>query len=136
MIDANALVMRWISEELGTDRVWSPQLPGYDNTTGAGFQPEDGPGIVVSVVNEKTHPEIPLVKSSVRIDVWADVGQGDIARERYLEVRDMIHGRTNVDFDVDGHVLSCLEESNQDLTDPDVGWARVESVFELELRAN
>ena len=137
MIDANILLRRWLVEGLGTERVWTVSLPEYLPDTGEGFRPEDGPGIVISTRGGQSHTEIPIIRPSMQVTVWAGPNQQEEARELYNDVFALIHGRTNVDFDTDGYVLSCLEETHgQDEVDPDEGYARVVGFFNLFLRSN
>jgi hypothetical protein len=112
-------------------------LPEYNTTTGDGFRPEDGPWIVLQIRGGNAHAEAPIIAPSVQVRVWAGPEQFLSARARYLQVFDLIHGATSVDFDVDGHVILCVEEvQGQDITDPDTGYASVISFFELRCRSN
>jgi hypothetical protein len=137
MIDANALLRRWIAEGLSTNRVSATVLPEYEPSTSEGFRPEDGAWIVIDCRGGSAHIEAPIISPSMQVRVWAGVRQFLEARTRYLEVFDLIHGQTFVDFDVDGHVILCYEEvQGQDITDPDTGYATVLSFFQMKCRSN
>jgi hypothetical protein len=132
--DENALVVRWISEALGTTRVSATVLPEYEPETGDGFRPEDGPWIVVSCRGGTVHREKVWIVPSMQVRVWAGENQPDIARARYLQVLELLDGAANLDFDVDGYLLLCWNESlGQDLTDADTRYANVNSYFALKL---
>jgi hypothetical protein len=132
--DANALLRRWISEGLNTQRVSATVLPQYEAETGDGFHPDAGPWIVVSVRSGQVHPERVWIEPSMQVRVWAGGNQPDVARARYLEVFDLLDGATNRDFGDDGYVILCSEEmQGQDLTDHLTGYVNVNSYFKLRL---
>lgn len=132
MIDANALLRRWIATGLSTTRVSAVVLPEYNIETGDGFRPEDGPWIVLNVRGGDPKTESPILKASMQVRVWAGSEQFLAARTRYLQVFNLIHGQTGIDFDVDGRVIACYEEVHgQDLPDQDTGYASVIAEFFL-----
>ena len=132
MIDANALLRRWIAQGLNTPRVSAVVLPDYNPDTGDGFQPSDGPWIVVNVRGGLSETEAPIIKPSLQVRVWADQDQFDIARSRYLEIYDLIQGQ-QIDLDVDGRVIACSEDQQgQDVVDQDTGFATVIAFFTLQ----
>jgi hypothetical protein len=137
MIDANALLRRWISEGLNTQRVSATVLPQYEAATDDGFNPQSGPWIVISTRGGLAHPEAPIITPSLTVRVWAGFNQFDVARARYLEVFDLIHQQTSVDFGDDGYVISCSEEvQGQDVTDPETGYATVIADFGMKCTSN
>lgn len=137
MIDANALLRRWIAEGLGTERVSAPVLPEWRPETFDGFNPKDGPWIVISRRGGLAHSEADLFMPSVQIRVWADAEQFPVASARSIEVFNLIHQQTSKDFDQDGYVISCLQEgADQDVVDPETGYATVLSFYGLKCTSN
>lgn len=132
--DANALLRRWISEGLNTQRVSATVLPEYEKETGDGFRPEDGPWIVISIRGGTAHAERVWIEPSMQVRIWAGVNEPDIARARYLQIFDLLDGVNNRDFDTDGYVIGCYEQQQgQDITDQDTGYATVNSFFALRI---
>jgi len=132
--DENALLRRWISEGLGTERVSCTVLPEYERETGDGFKPSDGPWIVISCRGGNAQPEGAWVEPSMQVRVWA--ATPDAARERYLEVFELLHLGPTVDYTADGggRVILCeLQSVGQDLTDQDTGYPNVNSFFGVRI---
>jgi hypothetical protein len=131
MIDANALLRRWISQGLATQRVSAVILPDYVPETGDGFQPSDGPWVVVNVRGGTAYDEAPIIKPSMQVRVWAGRDQFMLARAVYLQLFDLLDGE-QIDLDVDGRVIACNEETQgMDVVDPDTGFATVIADFSL-----
>jgi hypothetical protein len=130
--DENALLRRWISEGLNTQRVSATVLPEYEAETGDGFRPADGPWIVVSARGGNAHPENAWIETSMQVRVWAAPNQPDVARALYAQVFELLDGN-GIDFGPDvGRVIWAENEViGQDETDIDTGYVNVNSYFKL-----
>lgn len=135
MIDANELLRAWILSSgavttlVGTgnanEGVYCGDLPEK-------FDPKLGPGVQIRREGGLGSSEIPgLIDARMRVRVWADVEEYDVASQVYGAIYDLIHGSTDLTNDF-GTVVRCIEiTSPQDLTDPDTGWSTVIGFFSL-----
>jgi hypothetical protein len=136
MIDANALLRRWIAQGLNTSRVSCVILPDYLPDTGDGFRPSDGPWTVINCRGGTAETEAPIIKPSMQVRVWAGPNQFLLARATYLAIYDLIQGG-QINLDVDGRVIACSEDQQgQDVVDQDTGFATVIAFFTLQACAS
>jgi hypothetical protein len=94
------------------------------------FDPKLGPAIQLVRSGGGSHDEITvLVNARVQVRVWADVEQYQLASNVYGAINDTLHGVTMVSL-ADGVILSALEATGpQEMSDPDTGWAAVNSFY-------
>jgi hypothetical protein len=101
------------------------------------FNPKLGPGIQIFRSGGSSHSEIlVLVNARVQVRVWADQEQYQVAADVYSAINDTLHGATNIVLP-DGVMMSALETMGpQEMTDPDTGWAAVNSFYAVMARPN
>jgi hypothetical protein len=142
MVDTGKIVREWmlatsaITSLLGTD-VNSNVCIYVGDDLPEGFNPKNGPGILISRRGGKPHPEIvSLVDNRVQIKVAADVENYLEAWTVYGVIHDTIHGATMQTFGSDGTVVRSTETtSGQEMTDPDTGWCYVISFYQIQAHA-
>ena len=161
MIDSNALVRTWlltpqlaIEGELVTNQVpvvladlFTAGVPPNDTPNRvyagkliAGFNPQNGPGLVVLVGGGTTagsgggsaRPEVPLREPRMQVRAWANKDQFDVARKVYGAAYDWMQRRNNINLGDAGYIWSCLEQvEGQDIADPHSGLATVMGYWKL-----
>lgn len=101
------------------------------------FDPKLGAAIQIFRSGGASHDEITvLVNARVQVRVWADVERYQLASDVYSAINDTLHGVTGVTLD-DGTILSALEVTGpQEITDPDTGWATINSFYAVMARPN
>jgi hypothetical protein len=134
MKDPIATVVEWLSSDSGVTALVDSRIYG-------GLLPQDvvvdqdGPAITVQIRGGNADAEVPLIRPSVQIEVWAGPYQFQQAREVYRAIFDLMHGKNSISL-TNGYILSSVEEvPGQDGVDPDTNWATVVSFWKLIMRA-
>jgi hypothetical protein len=137
VIDANALVRKWLVTGLPSDRVWVAVLPAYDEHTESGFRPDDGPGIVLGVAGGGLEADIPILDVRIQVTVYAGPDEGLAAGTLSGQIRDLLHDKRRVDLSPTGYVISSLEDSDSQIgAEPTLGYAMAVSFYRMILRSN
>lgn len=138
MIDTDAIIKSFLATDtalavlVGT-RIYCPRLPEGATLPAIGFFTRGG-------TSTPYIPEIP--EPSVQFDCWAkdeeiagvEVKGSIVARQVYRALYDALQGIQNVAVG-SNYILSAREEvQGQDLIDPDTGWNRVLTFFEIMVR--
>ena len=134
MIDTNAVIKAYLDSDAGihgvvADRIYCPRLPENAILPAIGFFTRGGP---------RANPHIPpLLSPSKQFDCW-DKNDPIVARQVYRVLYDALQGIQNVKVTIgatDYYILSAEEEvPGQDLIDPDTGWFKVLTFFEIMVR--
>lgn len=137
MIDPNALVRKWLATGLSTDRVSVAVLPEYNEQADTGFNPDEGPWIIVGVAGGGFHPEAPIFFGVIQITVFAGRDEGVAAGALTGQIRDLIHGKNGINLSPDGFVMASTENiDGLPGTEPVAGYATSVSNYDMILRGN
>jgi len=151
MIDGNKLLRAWLLTPsmdytpggtqinpllplIDAQRVWGGGLPeGFDPAAGAGIVVvRGGSGITSGGIPSD---EIPLWNPHMRVTVWCNKNEFQIASDIFGAVSDWIDQRNNVSIPDIGYVIACNEVIEpQDLKDPSTGFATVFGFFDMSIR--
>ena len=137
MVDHNVLVLEQLNgyspltSILGSFKAVAGQLPEkFDPET----NPASSPIVVVCREGGTPFENAPVKTARMKVDVWCGINQYLKANQVYAQVFAALNGITSIQL-TDGFIIHSNEEvSGQDLTDPDTGWARVLSYYEVTAR--
>lgn len=134
-MEPNLLVRKWLADGLPSTRVSVAILPAYDEQNDTGFDPQDGPWIVVSVYSGGFNADIPVFEGKIQITVFAGVDEVLAAVIMAGQIRSLIHGQNNVNVSGQGTVLASTENNDgQPGAEQIAGLATSISLYDMILR--